>query len=348
MDDRFNVWGRWPGSGNTGKSVLLEGHLDTVFSFGDVKGLTVDEEGLIHCPGICDDTRAIAANLSVFKALKTLGIRPYHDIIFAATVCEEGLGGMIGMKTLLQGLEEKTKVLATISIDGPTNNVFYANATGMVDWTVTFTGPGGHAWTASEMPSAIHAACRAASMIADIKLPTEPKTTVTVSLVEGGQAIHAIAQTCTLKINARSNSQEALERLNTGMIEAFKKGAELENRAKGTPGMVKVEYDKLLDIPAGSQNDQCRMIQATEAVTEALGIDPCLKPGGCTNANMAIAKGIPAVCLGRGGREYGTHTLNEWFDPRGVEACEQKSLLLLLTLAGLDTRSAPLADTLKS
>ena len=112
--------------------------------------------------------------------------------------------------------------------------------------------------------------------------------------------------------------------------------------------MVKVEYDKLLDIPAGSQNDQCRMIQATEAVTEALGIDPCLKPGGCTNANMAIAKGIPAVCLGRGGREYGTHTLNEWFDPRGVEACEQKSLLLLLTLAGLDTRSAPLADTLKS
>ena len=348
MDDRFNVWGRWPGSGNTGKSVLLEGHLDTVFSFGDVKGLTVDEEGLIHCPGICDDTRAIAANLSVFEALKTLGIRPYHDIIFAATVCEEGLGGMIGMKTLLQGLEEKTEVLATISIDGPTNNVFYANATGMVDWTVTFTGPGGHAWTASEMPSAIHAACRAASMIADIKLPTEPKTTVTVSLVEGGQAIHAIAQTCTLKINARSNSQEALERLNTGMIEAFKKGAELENRAKGTPGMVKVEYDKLLDIPAGSQNDQCRMIQATEAVTEALGIDPCLKPGGCTNANMAIAKGIPAVCLGRGGREYGTHTLNEWFDPRGVEACEQKSLLLLLTLAGLDTRSAPLADTLKS
>ena len=123
MDDHFNVWGRWPGTGNTGKSVLLEGHLDTVFSFGDVKGLTVDDEGLIHCPGICDDTRAIAANLSVFKALKALNIRPYHDIIFAATVCEEGLGSMIGMKTLLQELEGKTEVLATISIDGPTNNV---------------------------------------------------------------------------------------------------------------------------------------------------------------------------------------------------------------------------------
>ena len=70
IDEHFNVWGVWPGVGHTGKSVLLEGHLDTVFSFGDVKGITVDKEGLIHCPGICDDTRAIAANLAVFSALK--------------------------------------------------------------------------------------------------------------------------------------------------------------------------------------------------------------------------------------------------------------------------------------
>ena len=175
IDEHFNVWGRWPGVGQTGASVLLEGHLDTVFSFGDVKDLKVDDEGRIHCPGICDDTRAIVANLSVLKAFKTLGIRPYHDIIFAATVCEEGLGAMLGMKTLLQELEGQTKVLASISIDGPTNNVFYANATGMVDWAVIFKGPGGHAWTASDMPSALHAACRAASIIADFKLPTFPK-----------------------------------------------------------------------------------------------------------------------------------------------------------------------------
>lgn len=346
IDEHFNVWGRWPGVGKTGKSVLLEGHLDTVFSFGDVKELKVDDEGRIHCPGICDDTRAIAANLSVLKAFKALGIRPYHDIIFAATVCEEGLGAMLGMKTLLQGLEEETKVLAAISIDGPSNNVFYANATGMVDWSVTFRGPGGHAWTTSDMPSALHAACRAASIIADFKLPSVPKTIVTVSLIEGGQAIHGIAQQCTMKINARSNSQEELEKLNTQMIEAFEKGAELENSYKGTPGLIKVSYEKLIDIPAGSQNEDCRMIQATKVVTESLGIEPCLKPGGCTNTNMSIAKKIPGVCLGRGGKEYGTHTLNEWFDPQGVEVCEQKSILLLLTLAGLDDRIKALGETL--
>ena len=315
IDGHFNVWGRWPGVGQTGASVLLEGHLDTVFSFGDVKDLKVDDEGRIHCPGICDDTRAIVANLSVLKAFKTLGIRPYHDIIFAATVCEEGLGAMLGMKTLLQELEGQTKVLASISIDGPTNNVFYANATGMVDWAVTFKGPGGHAWTASDMPSALHAACRAASIIADFKLPTFPKTTVTVSLIEGGQAIHGIAQQCTIKINARSNSQQELEKLNAQMVEAFEKGAQLENSYKGTPGLIQVSYEKLIEIPAGSQNEDCRIIQSTKAVTKSLGIEPCLKPGGCTNANMAITRKIPAVCLGRGGQEYGTHTLNEWHLP---------------------------------
>ena len=34
IDEHFNVRGKIAGVGHTGKSVLLEGHLDTVFSFG--------------------------------------------------------------------------------------------------------------------------------------------------------------------------------------------------------------------------------------------------------------------------------------------------------------------------
>lgn len=347
IDDHFNVVGRISGIRHTGKSVLLEGHLDTVFSFGDVKGVTVDEQGRIHCPGICDDTRALVANLSVLKALKSVGIRPYHDIIIAGTVCEEGLGGMMGMRTVLDSLEKKTEILASISIDGATNDRFYANATGMVDWSVTFTGPGGHAWTAFGIPSALHAACRAATLVADIELPTNPKTITTVSLIEGGQAIHGIAQKCTFKINARSDSQEALEELNRQMVQAFEQGAKLENERWGKTDVIKVTYEKLLNIPAGNQDDNCRIIQAAKLVTEAIGIKPTFMPGGSTNANIAIGKGIPAVCFGRGGEEYGQHTLDEWFNPEGVEACEQKSILMLLTLAGLDERIKPLAETLK-
>jgi predicted component of type VI protein secretion system len=35
-------------------------------------------------------------------------------------------------------------------------------------------------------------------------------------------------------------------------------------------------------------------------------------------------------------------TLDEWFDPKGVEACEQKSILMLLAIAGISGKSDPL------
>ncbi|MDY4162200.1 MAG: peptidase M20, partial [Sutterella sp.] len=92
--------------------------------------------------------------------------------------------------------------------------------------------------------------------------------------------------------------------------------------------------------------DDARIIQAAKLATKALGIEPNFRRGGCTNANMAIARRIPAVTLGRGGTESGTHTLAEWFDPAGVWVCEQKSILLLLALAGIEGELVPLGETL--
>lgn len=347
VDEHSNVFGFIRGSGRTGKSVLIEGHLDTVFSFGDVKGITVDEEGRIHCPGICDDTRALAANLSVLRAFRACGLRPFHDIVFAGTVCEEGLGAMDGMKWLLAELPEKTEVLASVSVDGASPGNFYANATGMADWAVEYEGPGGHAWNDYGKPSALHAACRAAVKLADLELTKNPKTALTVSLIEGGQAIHAIAERASFKVNARSNSQEELEALNRKMVRIFEEGAEEENRRWGTPGLIRVKIEKPLDIPAGSQPEGSRMIQAAKAASLAAGAEPRLMKGGCTNGNIAIARGIPAVTLSCGGEDFGVHTLSEWYSPKGAHVSEQRSILLLLALAGLPGVTEPLLETLK-
>lgn len=346
MDEHFNVMGRIRGANPKGCCVVLEGHLDTVFSFGDVKEIKTDEKGRIHCPGICDDTRALSANLSVARAFKECGLVPLLDIYIGGTVREEGLGGMAGMGWMLDEISKKSKILASISIDGPTAEVFYANATGMTDWVATYEGPGGHAWTACNRPSAIHAAAQAISTIANLELPKEPKTTVTVSLVEGGQAIHGIAERASFKINARSNGQKELISLNKQLVAAMHLGAYLENAKPFCDGEITVTINKILDIPAGSQKSDSRIIQLAKLVTEAVGREPKFLPGGCTNTNMAIARKIPAITFGRGGEEYGTHTLKEWFNPKGVYACEQKSILMLALLAGVDGLQEALAHSL--
>ena len=45
--------------------------------------------------------------------------------------------------------------------------------------------------------------------------------------------------------------------------------------------------------------------------------------------------GIPAITVGRGGKEGGVHTLHEWFEPADAYLGPQKNMLLILALSGL-------------
>lgn len=89
IDEYGNCIGIRKGTGG-GKTVLVEGHMDTVFPL-DTKLEIVREDGFIKCPGIVDDTRGCATVLSTipcFKAWQEL--RQRANIQFVGTVQEEG------------------------------------------------------------------------------------------------------------------------------------------------------------------------------------------------------------------------------------------------------------------
>ncbi|MBT9156244.1 MAG: Carboxypeptidase G2 [Firmicutes bacterium] len=333
IDEHGNALGRRPGRGQgswQGPVILLEAHLDTVFPFGtDVK--PVEREGKIYAPGICDDTRGLAANLCVIRALDYAGIETVGDIVFAGTTREEGMGGLAGMRGLLLSHPE---IAASVSIDGAGVDSIVYQATGIRNFAVTYMGPGGHAYGAFGLPSPVHAAARAVALLSDLRPPILPKTTFTVSLIEGGHQIHAIAEQASFKINMRSDDGAELDKFEAEAIAAFEQGAALENARWGRKA-VTVTYEKILDAPAGTQPRDAAIVQLAWQATEALGITPRLEAGGCTNTNIPVSMGIPAVTLGRGGKEGGIHSLGEWFDPTGTYRCPQKSFLLLIALAGL-------------
>ena len=79
MDRVGNVFGTIKGTGK-GPVVMIAAHTDTVFPQGT--DLTIKKEGNRYtCPGINDDTRAIAEILSVARAMKALDIHGEGDII---------------------------------------------------------------------------------------------------------------------------------------------------------------------------------------------------------------------------------------------------------------------------
>lgn len=161
-DAEGNVCGVRPGSGK-GPVILVEAHLDTVFPAG-VNTNPVEKDGKIFAPGIADDSRGLAAVLSVIRAMNAADVKTVGDVIFCGTVGEEGLGDLRGMKAFFR---EHPEVAASVNVDGTNVSRITYLATGSHRYEAVFKGPGGHSFGAFGLPSAIHAMGRAIAKIGD-------------------------------------------------------------------------------------------------------------------------------------------------------------------------------------
>ena len=173
-----NVIGIRRGTGK-GPKVLIEGHMDTVFPFGTVKGVE-EKDGFLYAPGIGDDTRALAMLLCLIRTLNKTGIQTAGDIVFVGTTREEGMGGLGGMKDFLADNDD---IDISLSLDNNDMSLLVFEATGGETYEVNFYGIGGHAFGCfGKMAQPVHAAARAVAKIADFVVPSDPKTSFCVSI----------------------------------------------------------------------------------------------------------------------------------------------------------------------
>lgn len=330
-DQAGNAVGVLKGSG--GPRILVEGHLDTVFPLETpIEPRT--EGGRIYAPGIVDDTRGLAAVLAVARCLKEAGVRPAGDLVFVGTVQEEGMGGLGGMKAFLQ---ENVDIAAAVSIDGGGAAGITFEATGFKTYEATFHGIGGHAYGAfGKVANPLHAAARAVAKIADFVVPEDPRTTFSVSNFHAGSdaSIHAIVPSATIKFNFRSNSAQVLEELNDRILAALQQAAR-EESARWGKDEITVDWKILCDIPAGRQDSHLPIVEAAYLAAVHLGETPYFNQGGSTNSNIAIGRGVPAVCLGGGYEDIHAHMLSEFFPLENAHRGPQQALLVALMLAGV-------------
>jgi tripeptide aminopeptidase len=336
IDAEGNVIGLRKGSGG-GPKLVVSAHLDTVFPEGT--DVTVKEkDGAILAPGIGDDSRGLAALLSLIQAMNANDIRTVGDVLFVGTVGEEELGNLRGVKALFR---DHNDIDGFISIDGLGITRIVNQATGSHRYEMIFRGPGGHSFQEFGLPSAIHAMGRAIAKISELQPPAEPKTTFTVGTVTGGTSVNAIAAEARMAVDMRSDSTEELLKLEAKLLDLVKDAVKEEN-ARWKSDKMTVEIKLIGDRPAGMVALDSAIVQATQRAVATITREPRVTfAGSSTDSNWAMSRGIPAVTIGGGGEGGNWHSRNEWYKPVNAWYGPQNALLTVLVLTGLDGVTKP-------
>jgi tripeptide aminopeptidase len=299
-DEVGNVWGRV--RDGHGKAVVVAAHLDTVFG-RDIDHTTSRRDGQLHGPSVGDDSVAVAA-LATLNPL--LPDDPGGPVWILATVGEEGLGNLAGIRHAISN--PRCEIGAVIAIEGNWLGRICTTAVGSIRHRVTLVGPGGHAWEASDVDSAVHGVARIINAIDMAPRPEIGRSAVNVGKVGGGTAINARANHAWFEIDLRADTSDALNQLDTMVADAVREQC----------GDLTAEWESLGDRPAGEIDPSHALVLAATTALSKTGIDPEMIAAS-TDANAAHAAGIPALALGIT-RGSGEHTIHEWIElePIGV------------------------------
>lgn len=334
IDTEGNVLGLLQGSeGN--RTVALDAHLDTVFPEGTEVKVRIENDTL-YAPGIGDDTRGLSMLLTLLETIKTEQIQPKDDLLFVGSVGEEGLGDLRGVKHLFRS--GGPRIDAWIAIDGGAIGRVNNKGLGSYRYRITFSGPGGHSWGAFGLANPHHALGQAITnfvQTADAYTSKGPKTSYNVGVISGGTSINSIPFESVMEIDIRSVDPARLEVMESLLEDAVNQALLDQNQRKRRGPELTVKIDKIGNRPSGELSDQLPLVQRTLAATQAFGITPYLTRGS-TNSNIPIAKGIPAVTIGRGGDGGNAHSLDEWWTNKEGHKAIQLALLILLMEAGME------------
>ena len=333
IDGVGNVITRFRGT-TGGETVAMVAHLDTVFPEGtDVK---VRREGnRLLAPGIGDDTRGLALMLTVVRAMLRSGVKTRGDVLFVASVGEEGLGDLRGVKHLLR--EGGPTIDQFIAVDGGSTDRVLNQAIGSYRYKITFKGPGGHSWGAFGLGNPAHALSRfiyhfdeeAGEFVIE-----GPRTSYNIGRIGGGTSVNAIPFENWAEVDMRSEDPEQLGKIDQIMKKAVDRALQEQNARKRRGDPLTVEVEMLGDRPSGTVDSSTPLIQRALAATRHFGVEPQLETGS-TDANVPISLGIPATTIGRGGEGDFAHALHEWWSNVDGHLGIQKALLLAVASAGI-------------
>jgi tripeptide aminopeptidase len=248
-------------------------HVDDVFDESTVRGVT-QGDGWLCGPGIGDNAVAVATAVAVGERVLAEPV----PVAIVFTVGEEGLGGLRGARHACRDLAPE----AVLALEGHGADRVFTAAVGSLRVRFTVTGPGGHSWWDRGRPSAVH---DLVDLLHRLITSAPPPRSVNVGLLDGGPGVNAIAARADATVEWRATDQATLDRQEAALDDL-----------KVSAGL-RLSAERLDRRPAGSVPLSHPLVAAVLRARRSIGL-PETTADGSTDANAALAAGIPAVALG--------------------------------------------------
>ncbi|SHK43988.1 M20/M25/M40 family metallo-hydrolase [Paramaledivibacter caminithermalis] len=295
--DANNIIATLKGEKNV-EPIMLCCHMDTVTPGEGIKPVIKDD--IIYSDGTTilggDNKAGIAA---IIEALKVIGEEnlSHGDIEVVFTIAEEG--GLNGSKNLDYS-KIKSKLAFVLDSGGePGQIIIQGPAQDKID--VKIKGKPAHAGVCPEEGiSAIQVASSAINRMNLLRIDED--TTANIGIIKGGKATNIVCPEVEIKAEARSLSDEKLNKQTSHMVECF------EAAAKEFNAEVEIKTSRAYGAFKIDENDE--IVKIVKKACENIDLKPYTdSTGGGSDTNILNVNGIKAINLGIG--EKKAHTLEE-------------------------------------
>jgi tripeptide aminopeptidase len=307
--DTGNLIAHFHGTASGAPALLLSAHMDTVVPGEGI--VPVFEGDILRTDGRTvlggDDKSGVAIICEVLRVVRENQI-PCSDIDVVFTICEEA--GLIGAKCLdVSRLRARTGLV----LDSDSVGFLFTKAPAANRMEFCVRGLEAHAGVCPE--KGVNAIKVAAEGIARMRLGRiDDETTANIGVIEGGMAVNIVPNSVVLRGEARSHSEEKLERQTQHMLQCLKEAAArhvLELEGKRFQATVEAQIDR--DYDRMHVPDDSAIVRLVQAAARNLRVElKTLATGGGCDANVLNRKGLQVANLSTGMREI--HTVNEWLD----------------------------------
>jgi glutamate carboxypeptidase len=270
--------------------VLLIGHLDTVFDPGTAAARPFRiEDGIAHGPGVTDMKGGLLTGLYALKALVAQdggpGRLPFERLVFVANPDEE-----IGSPTSTPHIRELAPAMdATLVLEcARANGDIVSARKGILDLRIGVNGRAAHAGVEPEKGRS--AILEASRIVRDLYALNGrwPGVTVNVGVIAGGTRPNVVAERCSLEVDVRGMSRQALEAAETE-IRRIAAAAEVPDTS--------IDFEEMARWwPMEKLARSGRLVAHAKATAIALGfkVDDA-STGGASDANTTSGMGIPSL-----------------------------------------------------